>query len=102
MIRVVVISIVVTFLMAFGAIALATAAKGHRAGRTVALVLLVFAIAGGAGAWRIYSDTRAGGLSPHDFYNSVAGNALVVGGLVAALGAILGVVAAIYAILRRP
>jgi hypothetical protein len=102
MIRVVLISIVVSFIAAFGAIAATTLAKGSRAGQLVAGGLLILVLVCGAAAWAIYGATKQGSLSPDDFYNSVAGNALVVGGLLAAVGAILGIAVAFALMLRQP
>ncbi len=103
MARVVLIAIIVSFVLSFATIAGITLARGRAAGRFAAGVLLAAVLLGGAGAWGIYWATKVGSLSPDDFYNSVAGNAFVVGSLLAALGAVLGVAAAFASVLRtRP
>jgi hypothetical protein len=101
MARVVLIAIVASFVLSFGAIAAITLARGRAAGRFAGGALLASVLIGGAAAWGIYWATKVGSLSPDDFYNSVAGNAVVVGGLLAALGSILGVAAAFATILKN-
>ncbi len=101
MARVVIIAILAAFVLSYALIAGITLAKGVRSGRYAAGVLLaVIALAGGA-SWGLYWATKRGELSPEDFYNGVLGNAVVVGGLLAAVGAVLGVLAAFYTVLRR-
>ena len=87
----------------FATIAGITLARGRAAGRFAAGVLIAAVLIGGSAAWGIYWATKAGSLSPDDFYNSVAGNAVVVGGLLAALGAFLGAATAFATVLKsRP
>lgn len=100
MIRVVIISILASFLVAFTAVAGTALVKGRRAGQFAAGILLTIVVLGGLAAWQIYGATKQGALSPDDFYNSVFGNAVVVGGLLAAVGAVLGIVAAFATVLK--
>lgn len=101
MARVVLIAIILSFILSFGTIAGIALARGRAAGRFAAGVLIAIVLLGGSAAWGVYWATKAGSLSPDDFYNSVAGNAVVVGGLLAALGALLGVVAAFATVLKN-
>ena len=48
-----------------------------------------------------YLKTRTGGLAPDDFLNSVLGNVVVVGGMIASFGALLGIVLAYLTVLKR-
>ncbi len=101
MARVVIIAVFAAFLLSYALIAGITLAKGVRRGRFAAgMLLAAIALAGGT-SWGIYWATKRGALSPEDFYNGVLGNAVVVGGLLAALGAVLGVLAAFASVLRR-
>lgn len=103
MARVVLIAIILGFVLSFATIAGITLARGRAAGRFAAGVLIAAVLIGGSAAWGIYWATKAGSLSPDDFYNSVAGNAVVVGGLLAALGAFLGAATAFATVLKsRP
>lgn len=102
MARVIVLAILAAFLLAFGAVAGVTLGRGRAAGRFIAGVLLASILLGGSAAWGIYWATKLGSLSPGDFYNSVIGNAVVVGALLAAAGALLGILAAFVLLLKAP
>ncbi len=84
----------------FGLLAAIVRTRGRPAALGCAALLLIGCLAGGTFAYSAYLETRHGTLPPEHFYNSVLGNFVVVGGLVSAVGGILGIAAA-FIVFRR-
>lgn len=85
---------------AFGAVAGALRFRGRVAAVSVAMALFIGCLAAGGLAYAAYLSQRHGSLPPDHFLNSVIGNAVVVGGLLASVGGLIGL-AASYLILLR-
>lgn len=87
--------------LAFGLVAAIVRTKGRRAAMMSSAALALAALATAALAYSAYLETRQGALPPDHFYNTVLGNIVVVGGLVASAGTILGLIAAYVALIKR-
>ena len=94
-------TIAASFGAAFGLIAGAARLRGRGAGKRTAAALLIACLVAGGFAYSAYLAQRHGALPPDHFYNSVLGNIVIVGGLLASVGGALGSIAAYLALLRE-
>lgn len=101
MVWITLIALAVSSGMTFGLIAAIVRTKGRSAASMAGAILALGALLTAALAYSAYLETRHGALPPDHFYNTVLGNIVVVGGLVASAGAILGLIAAYVALIKR-
>ena len=101
MVWITLIALAVSSGMIFGLMTAVVRTKGRRAAMISNAALACVALLTAALAYAAYLETRHGALPPDHFYNTVLGNIVVVGGLVASAGAIVGLIAAYVVLIKR-